>query len=409
MLVVSGRGRGRCLWRLDRCRPTLRSLCDLHAPSDAPSWPVGHQCEPVRRVRLHDEGPNYTYTFPTYTLGAAAKVKLHTGAGTDNATDLYWGQASHVWNNTGTRKYQFSRLLRLPRDARRPGRFGRPPRMGVGSGSKLVCAHRCETDPLSSKESPMSRAFKVGCQLWPQHTAMEGLRAAWKTADALGFDSVWTWDHFFPLSGNPAGAHFEGWSLLAAMAAETTRARIGLMVAGAGYRNPDLLADMARTVDHVSGGRLYLGVGAGWAERDYREYGYPFGTAGERLAAFEDALVRIKARLAALNPPPLGPLPILVGGAGEKVTLRIVAAHADAWNTFAPLEDFRHKNAVLDSWCRELGRDPGAIERTVLITTPDEVEQAEEFVAAGATHLILDVTGPYDFSLAERLLALSAR
>lgn len=249
--------------------------------------------------------------------------------------------------------------------------------------------------------------FQVGCQFWPQHTTIADLRRAWREADALGVDSLWVWDHFFPLLGDPGGAHFEGWTLLAAMAADTERARLGTMVTGGGYRNPDLLADMARTVDQLSGGRLYLGIGAGWFERDYEEYGYDFGTGPSRVAALGEALPRIKARLAKLNPGPAGPLPILVGGGGEQVTLRLVATYADAWNGFGPPETYKHKMGVLDSWCERVGRDPAAIERTVGMNTPDELDRIDEFLEAGATHLILGTAHPFDLEPVRRLVELA--
>ena len=247
-------------------------------------------------------------------------------------------------------------------------------------------------------------SFRVGVQLQPQHTTMAELREAWETADAAGVDSIWTWDHFFPLYGNDNGEHFEGWSILAAMAVTTSQAHIGMLVTGNTYRNPDLLADMARTVDHLSGGRHYLGLGAGWFEKDYDEYGYEFATAGSRLRELEASLKRIRARLADLNPAPVGDLPVLVGGGGEKVTLRLVAEHADAWNTFGPPANFAAKNTTLDEWCAEVGRDPADIERTVAIQG-NEVDAAAAYVDAGATHIIVMTGHPFDLTPIESLLA----
>jgi len=248
--------------------------------------------------------------------------------------------------------------------------------------------------------------FEVGIQIQPQHTTMGALRDTWRRADAMGVDSIWTWDHFFPLYGEPDGEHFEGWTTLATMAADTSSARVGMLVTGNTYRNPELLADMARTIDHVSDGRAYLGLGAGWFERDYDEYGYDFGTVGSRLADLEGSLQRVRARLGRLNPPPVGPLPVLVGGGGEKVTLRLVAQYADAWNTFGPPEVWASKRAVLDEWCSKVGRDPAEIERTVAISG-GEIDSADAFVEAGATHLILmqgAAGGTFDLSDLERLL-----
>ncbi len=217
---------------------------------------------------------------------------------------------------------------------------------------------------------------------------MDELRAAARAADEMGADSIWTWDHFFPLYGEPDAEHFEGWTTLAAMAADTSRARIGMLVTGNTYRNPELLVDMARTVDHISGGRAYLGVGSGWFERDYTEYGYEFGTAGGRLRQLGADLPRMRARLAALNPQPIGDLPLLIGGSGEKVTLKLVAQFADAWNSFGPPEHFAHKSSVLDNWCAELDRDPSEIERTVAVS-PDDVDDVGRYVDAGASHVIV--------------------
>ncbi len=262
------------------------------------------------------------------------------------------------------------------------------------------------TGPSSGGSS--GRAFKVGVQLQPQHTSIDEIRRAWEAADAMGVDSIWTWDHFYPLYGPPDGMHFEGWTLLAAMAVTTSRARFGMLVTCNSYRNPELLADMARTVDQLSGGRLNLGLGAGWFERDYAEYGYEFGTAGGRLAALDESLPRIKARLAQLNPAPAGVLPILIGGSGPKKTLRIVAEHADMWNAFGPPDNFAHHNGILNDWCDEVGRPREAIERTVFVQ-PNEVDDYEAFLAAGAQHLIVGIQTPFDLSGVEKLLAASGR
>jgi probable F420-dependent oxidoreductase len=233
--------------------------------------------------------------------------------------------------------------------------------------------------------------FRVGAQFHPQQTTVEDLRAGWRAADELGVDSIWTWDHFYPLYGDPDGAHLEGWSLLAAIACDTRHAEFGAMVTCNSYRNPDLLADMARTVDHLSGGRLILGIGAGWFHRDYEEYGYDFGTAADRLRALEAALPRIRTRLERLNPPPVrDPMPILIGGGGEKVTLRLVAEYADLWNGFGPPERYARKNRVIDEWCERVRRDPAAIERTVLIES-HEVDQLDAFLEAGAQHVIVEL------------------
>ncbi len=245
--------------------------------------------------------------------------------------------------------------------------------------------------------------FKVGAQFHPQQCSMDDLRAGWREADAMGIDTIWNWDHFYPLYGESDGPHFEGWTQLAAMACDTEHAMFGALVTCNSYRNPELLADMARTVDHLSGGRLILGIGAGWFQRDYDEYGYEFGTAGDRLRALEASLPRIRSRLAKLNPPPVGPLPIMIGGGGEKVTLRLVAEYADLWNGFGPPERWAQKNAILDDWCAKVGRDPKAIERTVHIE-PGDVERFEAFLEAGAEHLIVGLGYPFDLSAVQRLL-----
>jgi probable F420-dependent oxidoreductase len=246
---------------------------------------------------------------------------------------------------------------------------------------------------------------RIGIQLHPQQTSYADFADAVRRAEDLGADTIWNWDHFFPLSGEPDGPHLEGWTLLTAMATLTSRAEIGCLVTCNTYRNPNLLADMARTIDHISGGRLILGIGAGWFERDYREYGYEFGDGPSRLRELGRALPIIKERLTKLNPPPVrNPLPILIGGGGEKVTLKLTAQYADLWHGFGDPATFKHKNEVLDRWCREVGRDPAAIER-IGGTNPRAFDQLDAMVEAGATHLIMGWGAPWDVAPVKQLLA----
>jgi probable F420-dependent oxidoreductase len=247
--------------------------------------------------------------------------------------------------------------------------------------------------------------MKIGVQIQPQATSVTEMRDAWKKADALGVDSLWTWDHFYPLFGDPDATHFECYSLLSAMAVDTCHATIGALVTCYSYRNPHLLADMARTIDHLSRGRFVLGLGSGWFERDYTEYDYEFGTAPGRLKILEAGLPIVKERLAKLNPGPVnGKIPLMIGGSGEKVTLRLVAEHADALNTFGPVDNFRRKNDVLNEWCAKVGRDPKAIERTVAIESKDLVD-ADGYAAAGADHLIVMLSAPFDLEPVARFIA----
>ncbi|MGW6694391.1 LLM class F420-dependent oxidoreductase [Rhodococcus sp. NPDC054953] len=244
----------------------------------------------------------------------------------------------------------------------------------------------------------MPRPVRIGVQLQPQHAPeYQLLRDAVLRAEDLGVDIVFTWDHFYPLTGDPGGAHFECWTMLGAWAEQTERVEIGALVSGGGYRNPDLLADMARTVDHISRGRLILGIGGGWFERDYTEYGYDFGTAGSRLRLLGEYLARIRARIGKLNPAPTRHIPVLIGGGGERKTLRLVAEYADIWHSFADLDALRHKSRVLAGHAGDVGRDAEHIERSVPWPGADE---AQAFVDAGVTLFTVGTGGPgYDLSV----------
>jgi probable F420-dependent oxidoreductase len=249
------------------------------------------------------------------------------------------------------------------------------------------------------------RPVRIGVQLQPQHGDYAALRRAVARAEELGVDVAFNWDHFFPLFGAPDGRHFECWTTLAAWAEQTDRIEIGALVTCNTYRNPELLADMARTVDHISGGRLILGIGSGWFERDYAEYGYEFGTAGGRLDALAAALPRIEARWAQLNPAPTRKIPTLIGGGGERKTLRIVARHADIWHGFGDLATITHKNAVLDDWCGKEGRDPEAIERSCGVQD-DPSRSADALHDAGVRLFTIGTDGPgWDLGLVEDWLA----
>lgn len=254
--------------------------------------------------------------------------------------------------------------------------------------------------------SPITHPLRVGVQLHPQQTSYRDYADAVRRVEDMGVDSIWNWDHFFPLYGNPQGNHFEGWTLLTAMATLTQRAQIGALVTCNTYRNPALLADMAKTVDHIANGRLILGLGAGWFERDYREYGYDFGTAGSRLAALEEALPTILHRWDVDVPRPVRyPIPILIGGGGEKKTLRITAKYANMWHGFGDSDTITHKLQVLDQWCAEFGRNPQEIERSCGTNAGDTDAQRDTLVKAGVTHLILGMGAPWDFDAVKQLVA----
>ena len=242
--------------------------------------------------------------------------------------------------------------------------------------------------------------IRIAAQLHPQHGDYPALRDAAVRAEALGYDVVYNWDHFYPLNGPPDGPHLECWTVLGAWAEATSRIEIGPLVSCISYRNPNLLADMARTVDRISGGRLILGIGAGWFRRDYEAYGYEFGTFGSRIASMARAIPVIEGRLAALNPPPVRRPPLLIAGTGERRTLRLVAEHADAWHAAFPErpDDLELKVAALRRWCDEVGRDPTTIEWGVGVE-PDDLERfldrdAGTYLEMGFSQFTLGFGGP---------------
>jgi probable F420-dependent oxidoreductase len=244
------------------------------------------------------------------------------------------------------------------------------------------------------------RRIRIAAQLHPQHGTWTDLRSAAMRVDELGYDLLYTWDHFSPLYGERDGPHFECWSLLAAWAECTSRVELGPLVACNSYRNPNLHADIARTVDHISGGRVVLGLGAGWFERDYERYGYAFGTFGRRIRALGRAVPEIVDRLTTLRPAPMRRMPILIAGTGRTLTLPIVARHADAWHAAFPdrPEELEPVIATLRAECEAIGRDPTEIEWGVGLE-PDDLERclaedADAYLEMGFTQFTLGFNGP---------------
>ncbi len=254
--------------------------------------------------------------------------------------------------------------------------------------------------------------IKIGALCWNQYTDWASLRGAGIRADQLGYDDLWTWDHLYPIVGSHEGPIFEGYLTLAAWAEATSRVGLGLMVGANTFRNPALVAKMITTLDHISAGRAWLGIGGAWFETEHVAYGIPFGhSPGERLNWLDEAVGIMRGMLDGQEPsgseyyttknvrndprPVQRRLPILVGGGGERKTLRTVAKYADACNIGGSVENVRHKDEVLRRHCDEVGRDESEIERTtgagVIIIRDDPAEAqrvfAETFARNGKAKL----------------------
>jgi probable F420-dependent oxidoreductase len=253
--------------------------------------------------------------------------------------------------------------------------------------------------------SATKRPIRIGAQVAPQHALYPTIRDAVAELEDAGVDIIFNWDHFYPLSGDPDGLHYESWTMLAAIAEQTSRVELGALVNCNSYRNADLQADMARTIDHISGGRFIFGTGSGWFEKDYDNYGYEFGTVGERLDALAESLPRIEARWAKLNPPPTRHIPVLIGGGGEKKTLKLVARHADIWHSFSDAPTLQRKLGILAEHCETVGRDLDEIEISTELRGRTQAD-AEEQLALGVTTFTVGITGPeYDVQTVRKWIA----
>ncbi len=278
---------------------------------------------------------------------------------------------------------------------------------------------------------PAKRPLRFGIKTSPQMTTYDDVLRVFQEADELPiFEHAWVFDHFYPIgNADPAGPCLEGWTLLAALAAQTRRLRVGVMVTGNTYRHPAVLANMGATVDIIARGRLDFGIGAAWNEQEHAAYGIPLFAPGERIRRLGEACevirrlwtedsVTFEGRYYQLTNAHCEPKPIqkpyppfVIGGGGEKLTLRVVARYADIWNAMASsVEEFRHKNAVLDEHCAAIGRDPTTIERSIQLRVNPENpaaarETIREHIAAGATHIILYAGAPYPQGLAHLLAA----
>jgi alkanesulfonate monooxygenase SsuD/methylene tetrahydromethanopterin reductase-like flavin-dependent oxidoreductase (luciferase family) len=238
--------------------------------------------------------------------------------------------------------------------------------------------------------------IKLGLNLWSQASDWPAFLAAGRLADRVGYDHLWTWDHLYAIFGDPHQPIFEGYTALAALAQATERVELGLFVGANTFRNPGLAVKAITTIDHISGGRAIMGIGGAWNEPEHRAFGIDFGSGfGQRLDWLAEAAPAIRTLLDGgevtsepggrydfeqlrIEPLPLRDrMPIMIGGAGERKTLRIVAQYADIWNVFGTPETVAHKDAVLRAHCEDVGRDPAAIERTLGCKVTIRSTQAE--------------------------------
>jgi F420-dependent oxidoreductase-like protein len=300
------------------------------------------------------------------------------------------------------------------------------------------------------------RRIEFGIQTRQEDATFEEIAAAWRNAERLGYDSAWVYDHFMPIVGKQDGPAYEGWTLLSALATQTKRLRVGVLVTGTTYRNPALLAKIATTVDHVSNGRLNFGIGAGWFEPEHTAYGFHFGTARERAERFGEALEVITRLWTADHPSfdgkyydlvkaPFAPKPvqrphppIVIGGKGKQWIMPLVARYADEWNVPIGVTPagMRERLEIVRKECARLGRTPCQLEvsvflplvnitgvplagpatrlgarmlygkdtsRAVLAGSPDEIKgMIRDYVDAGATRVIVALSPPFDAKLMER-------
>ena len=249
--------------------------------------------------------------------------------------------------------------------------------------------------------------LKPGILLWSQGASWAEMLDAAKRVDRLGYTHLWTWDHLYAIFGDPYQPIFEGWSLLAAWARETTQTRLGLLVGANTFRNPGLVAKTAATLDHVSDGRAILGIGGAWFDLEHEAHGIDFGTGfGQRLDWLHESVGAMRAVLDGGSatseaggryafddlrhqPLPVQPrLPIMIGGSGEKKTLRTVATYADMWNAMGPVDVMAHKIEVLRGHCDAVGRDIGEIEFTLgmKLTIRDSKAEARRVRDAAMVH-----------------------